>query len=530
MRKSICALCLGLATLLAPAICDAQSYKIATVAGGGNPYYLAGTGDGGPATSAGLGTPSYDVAVDSSSNLYIVAGSLIRKVTPAGTISTVAGGGDSLGDYVPATQAALAATAIALDSAGNLYIADTAFSITRIRMVGSAGTIVTVAGGAPCCTLGDGGLATQAYIAIPWGLAVDHSGNIYIAQSDNSNNYRIRRVSASTGMISTVAGGGTNTGDGEAATAASLIQPTGIALDSAGDLYIAENGANRVRKVSTAGIVGTVASIDSPWHLAVDTNGVVYVTQPADATVQAISTSGTLTVIAGDGTHGYSGDGGPATGAAIDRPSGIALGSQGSIYISDATAGIGRVRLLTPASFLTITSTQTGYFLEGQTNATYTLTVSNAPGAPSTSGTITVTDTLPNGLSLVSMTGAGTGWTCSSNSCTNNGVLAGGASYPAITVTVSVAKNAPSSVTNMASVSAVGSGAVSTTDPTTIRSVCDINQYGTTTITDVQAMINAALGAANPASSADLNHDGVVNVVDLQLVMNSALGLGCFAS
>jgi uncharacterized repeat protein (TIGR01451 family) len=210
----------------------------------------------------------------------------------------------------------------------------------------------------------------------------------------------------------------------------------------------------------------------------------------------------------------------------MDLPSGIALGGNSTIYLADATAGIARVRLLTPAPSLTITSSHTGYFLEGQTNAAYTLTVSNAAGSPSTSGTVTVTETLPAGLSLGSMAG-GTTWSCNSNSCTNTGVLAAGSSYQSITVTVSVANNAPSSVTNTVSVSGGGSATANASDVTAIKSVCDINQYGTTTVADVQAMINGALGSASPV---DLNHDGVVNVVDVQLVINSALGLGCWSS
>jgi uncharacterized repeat protein (TIGR01451 family) len=537
MEKHTLALRLGLAVFLAPALCCAQGYTITTVAGGVTPYYLAGTGDGSPATEAGLGSPAYDVAVDSpgnpagAGNLYIVAGSLIRKVTPSGIISTVAGGGEIVGDYVPATQAALAATAIAVDSMGNLYIADTAFGTSRIRMVNGAGTIVTVAGGQPCCLLGDGGPATAAYISIPLGLAVDRSGNIYIAQSDNSNNYLIRRVSAASGTIATAAGGGTSTGDGGLAISASLARPSGVAVDTNGNFYIAESAANRIRKVSSDGVITTVAAIHSPWHVTVDSTGNLYVTQPSDATAQLLSPSGALTVIAGDGTHGFAGDGGPATGAEMDRPSGVVLGSQGAIYLSDATAGIARVRLLTPAPSLTITSTHTGYFLEGQTNATYTLTVGNAAGAPSTSSTVavTVTETLPTGLSLESMTaGTGSGWSCTDNTCTNAGVLPGGSSFQPITVTVSVAANAPSSVTNTASASGGGSATAYASDKTVIESVCDVNLHGTTTVADVQAMINEARGTASPAN--DLNADGVVNVVDVQLVINSALGLGCSAT
>jgi hypothetical protein len=136
----------------------------------------------------------------------------------------------------------------------------------------------------------------------------------------------------------------------------------------------------------------------------------------------------------------------------LDLPSGIAIGGTGALYIADATTGIARVRLLTPIPpVLSITSTHTGNFLQGQTNAVYTLSVSNTAASSNTSGTVTVIDTLPATFTLGSM--SGTGWSCTTNTCTNSGVLSGGASYKPITVTVSVANNAPGSVTNMVSVS-----------------------------------------------------------------------------
>ena len=351
IRSSLVSL-MGAATLLAPALCRAQGYTITTAVGGGNPYYFAGTGDGGNATSAGLGNPCYDVAVDGAGNLYVVAGSLVRKVTTGGIISTLAGGGTSVGDGVPAIQAELSPTAIAVDTAGNLFIADSVFGTSRIRKVDTKGIITTVAGGAQCCALGDGGSALSAYLAIPWGLAVDTSGNLYIAQVDTSNNNLIRKVS-SNGTITTVAGGGAAAGDGGSATSASLAHPLGVAVDTAGNLYITEASGNRVRKVSKSGTIITIAAIDSPWHVAVDTSGNLYVTQSSGAAVQSITPAGAIATIAGTGAHGFSGDGGPAMSAMLDRPAGIALGSKGAIYVADATTGIARVRLLTPVAPLT---------------------------------------------------------------------------------------------------------------------------------------------------------------------------------
>src|ERR1035437_8758411 len=149
-------LCLiGIVAMFVPASCWAQSYTISTIAGGGNTYFYTGTGDGGQATSAGLGNPCIDVALDGGGNLYIAAGKLVRKVTPGGIISTVAGGGSSVGDGVPATQAELSPTAIAVDTVGNLFVADSVFGTSRIRKVDAKGIITTVAGGAQCCALGD---------------------------------------------------------------------------------------------------------------------------------------------------------------------------------------------------------------------------------------------------------------------------------------------------------------------------------------------------------------------------------------
>jgi hypothetical protein len=174
---------------------------------------------------------------------------------------------------------------------------------------------------------------------------------------------------------------------------------------------------------------------------------------------------------------------------------------------------------------LGITGTHTGIFSQGQSGALYSLTVSNGSSGVTTSGTVTVTETAPAGLKVVSLSGAG--WACGSSSCTRADSLDPGASYPPITAAVNVALNSAASLTNQASVSGGGSDPASVSDPTAVRtfSPCDVNQDSTTTVADVQKMIDEALGVAPGAS--DLNHDGVVNVVDVQLVINAALGLGC---
>jgi hypothetical protein len=355
--RSACVYLIALA-----AVGQAQTYFITTAAGGANPHFLPGAGDGGPATSAALGNPCYDAAVDSAGNLYIAAGGLIRKVSANGTISTVAGGGSDPGESVPALQAVLSPTAIKLNSAGEILIADAAYGSYRIRKVSTTGVVTTIAGGAACCALGDGGLAIDAYLEVPYGLALDSTGNLYIAQVSGAHNV-VRKISTN-GTISTVAGGGPccAIGDGGPATAVSLTRPTGVAVDSSGNLYIADTGANRVRKVS-GGIITTVAGtgaantsgdgglatqagVDQPWHVAVDSSGNLLITEFYDARVRVVVPAGTINTAAGNGTAGYSGDGGPAANAELGAPAGIVVGSAG-VYIADGYPAAPRIRRLT---------------------------------------------------------------------------------------------------------------------------------------------------------------------------------------
>jgi trimeric autotransporter adhesin len=216
------------------------------------------TGDGGPALEASLLYP-ISVAVDLSGNLYIADEGIlrIRQVTPAGLISTIAGTGDftSGPDGAPAVNSPVWPYGIAVDSHGTVYFSD---SHSRVRKIAADGTLVTVAGfqgtGADG---GDGGKATSARIA-PWGIAVDGSGNLYIAEQ---NSYRIRKVTPG-GIISTVAGIGQagNQGEGGPASLAALMSPTRVAVDTAGNLYIADGQAgNRILEVNSSGILTRVA-------------------------------------------------------------------------------------------------------------------------------------------------------------------------------------------------------------------------------------------------------------------------------
>ena len=228
---------------------------ITTVAGNGTPSY---SGDGGPATTAGLNNPC-GVAFDAAGNLYIsdLGNARIRKVDTNGIISTVAGNGHPTyaGDGGAATNASLSPKGVALDASGDLYITDT--NNQRIRKVGTNCIISTVAGNGHPTYAGDGGAATNASLHYPWSVALDAAGNCYIADQ-NSN--RVRKVDTN-GIISTVAGNGSasSAGDGCPATNAGIYYPAGVALDAIGNLYIADLFGSRVRKVNNSGIISTVA-------------------------------------------------------------------------------------------------------------------------------------------------------------------------------------------------------------------------------------------------------------------------------
>ncbi|MBI6545863.1 MAG: hypothetical protein HY692_03655, partial [Cyanobacteria bacterium NC_groundwater_1444_Ag_S-0.65um_54_12] len=238
-----------------------------------------------------------------------------------------------------------------------LYIADSAMH--RIRKVDTAGIITTVAGSSGW-VLGDGGPATSAQLNQPHGMAVDVTGNLYIADRDNN---RIRKVDTA-GIITTVAGNGTYgySGDGGPATSAQLGKPNSIAMDGGGNLYIADEYNNNIRKVDTAGIITTVAGNGTLGYsgdgglatsaqfyyiygVAVDANGNLYIADWNNNRIRKVDTAGIITTVAGNGTPGYSGDGGPATNAALNRPYGVAVNAAGTLlYISDANRYIRRVR------------------------------------------------------------------------------------------------------------------------------------------------------------------------------------------
>jgi uncharacterized protein (TIGR03437 family) len=344
---------------------------ISTVAGDGGQGGFSG--DGGLATQALLANPQ-GVAVDKSGNLYIVdrGNQRIRMVNASsGIISTIAGSSTTgySGDGGPAAQATFnLPSSIAIDASGNLYIADT--NNWAIRRISTSGIITTVAGNGQYGYGGDNGQATKAKLAGPTGVAVDASGNLYIADSGNE---RIRYVNSS-GVIATIAGTGVAgfSGDGSAATAARFSNPVAVALDASGNVYVADLDNNRIRRFALGGTVTTFAGTTNsvgdggpstqarvePWAVAVDSAGNLYIADRSEQRVRKVTPAGTIATVAGTGQTGYGGDNGPATAAVLSTPNDVAVDRSGNLYIADA--GNNRIRRVDAATGTITTFAGTG--------------------------------------------------------------------------------------------------------------------------------------------------------------------------
>jgi trimeric autotransporter adhesin len=339
---------------------------IATVAGNATRGPM---GDGGQAISAQLWNPQ-GVIVDSTGNLYIADtdNRRVRKVTPNGVITTVAGNGSygSSGDGGQATSAQLTPNAIAIDSAGNLYIADTWNH--RIRKVTPAGVITTVAGNGIIGNRRNDDNTNYEQLNLPSGVAVDSTGNLYIA---DTNDCRIRKVTPD-GVVTIISD--------NAPSGLLEIGPLGqssasrLAVDTADNLYIADNDKNRIRKMTPAGMIDTLPGkmkencmIESRYGscekvdlfqlisplggLAVDTAGNLYIANNWNNRIFKFAPTGVITTVAGTGEKGFNGDGGNATSALLDNPMGVTVDSAGNLYIADT--GNGRIRKVTTAGVIT---------------------------------------------------------------------------------------------------------------------------------------------------------------------------------
>lgn len=342
---------------------------ISIVAGNGSIFSTSG--DGGPATSAGLGFPA-GVAADSSGNVYIAdtVSKRVRKVTAStGNIATYAGGGapGNIAEGGTATAAGFTFPAnshigLAVDSDGNLYVADS--GTNRVRKVSTAGVITTVAGagglGDPGFS-GDGGPATAAKLQAPSGVALDSQGNIYIADTGNG---RIRKVDAS-GAITTVVGRGNGTaaGDGGPALNAQLNNPTDVAVDSQGNIYVADFGNNAIRKVDKNAVISTIlrggfgacnttpvpaarADIGRAVGIATDANGNLYIANESADCVLMMEPNGTVSTIAGGGSKTPA-DNIPATNALLGNIWSVNVDPAGNLYL---TSSLGYVHKVTPRS------------------------------------------------------------------------------------------------------------------------------------------------------------------------------------
>jgi uncharacterized protein (TIGR03437 family) len=562
---------------------------VATLAGGGN-----APGGNGPATDIHLSNP-VGLAMDSNGNMFIAdSGNNLVVEVSNGVAKVVAGTGAAgyAGDNGPATSALLnVPRGVAIDRSGNLYIAD--HSNHCIRMVSSQGIITTVAGNGFPGFSGDNGPATSASLYGPDAVVGDPDGNLYIADTYNN---RVRKVSG--GIITTIAGTGVEDYNGDAIPAvnANLGYPTGLAIDQDRNLYVTEYDNDRIRKISN-GIITTVAGAShsghfqfagdggpatqallcEPWGLSLDSAGNLYFADECSSRVRKIS-NGIITSIAGDGSMGFNGDGGhPATNVELNSPTGIATDSAGNIYVAEAWNN--RVRVLTPTTqactysvtptaiqinyaggsfvisvqtdplcawdslglppssqialmgirsyytdfymplsfgggvgpgsiaivippgggelsdlgvipwpsqilvggipvtfsgktgpsgaILSAQKTHQGGFTQGQIGASYSVVVSNAAGSAPTVGAVSVTEAIPTGLALESM--SGTGWACWANTCMRVDNLKPGASYPPITVIVDVAMDAPAQVKNQVTVSEGGISAATAADQTTLQ-------------------------------------------------------------
>ncbi len=329
-----------------------KAQNITTFAGNGDPGF-GGDGDIYSSHYTKFYTPA-DVFIDSADNIFISdhGNNRIRKINTNGTLSTIAGNGTIGygGDGGLATDASLNNPwGVTEDAVGNIYIDDQINNV--IRKVSSSGIITTFAGIGAAGYSGDGGPASSAELHTPDDVTVDTKGNIYIA---DLNNNRIRKVDIS-GTITTIAGNGFGgyCGDGGQATDAELNGPVGVFIDKLGNVFISDFDNSRIRKVNTSGIISTIAGngtqgysgdgglattaeLNTPVRAITDSIGNLYIDDAGNNVIrEVINSSGIISTIAGNGTGGYSGDGGPATSAELFSPDGIALDKYGNVYIAD---------------------------------------------------------------------------------------------------------------------------------------------------------------------------------------------------
>jgi sugar lactone lactonase YvrE len=348
MDQNSSSISLILVAILLAVNCPGQPGIITTIAGN---HFPGSSGDGGPATNAQI-KGSWGIGMDAIGNLYIADnGHNVRKVDLAGIITRIAGTDTPgyTGDGNPATDCRITGPMdVAVDVAGNVFIDDSYNSV--IRKINAGGIISSYAGNGVNAYLGDGGSAVSGSLGNPNKITTDAAGNLYIADMFNK---AVRKVNTA-GTITTVAGNGIAgyTGDGGPATVATLARPLGVAVDKLGNIYVADGAAMVVRKINFAGIISTyagngtggaagdggsatLAQLAIPSGIAVDAEGNLFIADRGNNKIRKVDAAGIITTVAGGDTSGYSGDGGPATNALLKGPTDVAVDEAGNLYIAD---------------------------------------------------------------------------------------------------------------------------------------------------------------------------------------------------
>jgi gliding motility-associated-like protein len=404
-----------------------QAQIISTFAGNGTP---GSSGNGGIATSAQIFDPQ-TVCSDIAGNIYIAdhGNHVVRKVDAAGIISIFAGTGTigNTGDGGPATSAQLSYPyGICFDNVGNFYISDRGSNL--IRKINTSGIISTIAGSAGIFGhSGDGGLSAGALLSAPCGICTDNAGNIYFAEFGTSI---IRKISTA-GIISTVAGipyitGGL--GDGGLAINAWLSSPTGVSVDANGNIYIADMGNCRIRKVNSAGIItnfaggligytgdggpAVSAQLKFPYFVLVTPDGKIYISDTGNHVVRVVGADGIISTVVGTGVSGYSGDGGLAILATLMSTGGICFDNTGSMYIPDGgnfvirkvstciTAALSQQ----PASSIICNTGNTSFSVVASNASVYLWQMNNGSGWTDLSNNSTYSSTATNTMNITGAT------------------------------------------------------------------------------------------------------------------------------
>jgi sugar lactone lactonase YvrE len=310
---------------------------VTTFAGSGVVGALDATG-----TAASFKKP-VGVALDAAGNLYVAdtGNNIIRKITASGVVTTFAGSGATGSDDGNGINASFnSPNAVVVDASGTLFVADS-FN-HKIRKITAAGVVSTFAGSGTSGS--DDATGIDASFFQPWDIAVDASGNLYVA---DFNNHKIRKITIA-GVVSTFAGSGTTGSSDATGTAATFFRPTGITFDNSGTMYVVDSGNHKIRKITTTGVVstlagsttsgsndgsGTSAQFFNPYDLAVDASGTVYVTDFGNHKIRMITAAGVVSTFAGASTFGS--NDGSGTSAQFSRPAGITIDAAGILYIGD---------------------------------------------------------------------------------------------------------------------------------------------------------------------------------------------------